>query len=163
MLIGAVWLTLRLSTAVWLLLWCHSSCCGECTAWPNTSEGTSCDVCAVLILLSGFPAVLCCVAVLQATHSNLLEQVQQLEVLRKENGEMAQLVAQLQVLKNDQQHLQELCSQVERVRSDNASLQRKSQALPSLQAENERLKVGLCCCVEVKRWLLGVKRCGERT
>lgn len=91
-------------------------------------------------------ALSCCAVLwlLQATHSNLLEQVQQLEVLRKENGEMAQLVAQLQVLKNDQQHLQELCSQVERVRSDTASLQRKSQALPGLQAENERLKV---CCV----------------
>lgn len=85
-------------------------------------------------------AALCC-AVPQATHSSLLEQVQQLEVLRKENGEMAQLVAQLQVLKNDQQHLQELCDQVDALRGDNAALQRKSQALPSLQAENERLKV----------------------
>jgi cell shape-determining protein MreC len=80
----------------------------------------------------------------QVRHSNLLEQVQQLEVLRKENGEMAALVAQLQVLKNDQQHMQGLCNQVEQLCADNATLQRRSQTLPSLQAENERLKVCFC-------------------
>lgn len=93
-------------------------------------------------------AVLCCAAPIpQVQHNDLLEQVQQLEVLRKENGAMAALVAQLQVLKNDEQQMQELCDQVDRLRSDNASLQRRSQTLPSLQAENERLKVsGMCSC-----------------
>jgi hypothetical protein len=93
---------------------------------------------------TGCRAALHCAAS-QVRHSNLLEQVQQLEVLRKENGEMAALVAQLQVLKNDQQHMQDLCTQVEQLRGDNANLQRRSQTLPSLQAENERLKVCILC------------------
>jgi hypothetical protein len=77
----------------------------------------------------------------QARHNVLLEQVQQLEVLRKENGEMAALVAQLQVLKSDQAQLQELASQVEALQADNAALTRKSQLLPGLRAELEHLKV----------------------
>lgn len=77
----------------------------------------------------------------QARHNVLLEQVQQLEVLRKENGEMAALVAQLQVLKNNQAQLQELASQVEALQADNAALTRKTQMLPGLRAEVEQLKV----------------------
>lgn len=94
--------------------------------------------------------MLCCAVqpIPQVQHSDLLEQVQQLEVLPKENGAMAVLVAQLQVLKNDQQHMQELCDQVDRLRADNASLQRRSQTLPSLQAENERLAVSGVCAGE---------------
>lgn len=115
-------------------------------------------------------SVLCC-AVLpipQAQHSDLLEQVQQLEVLRKENGAMAALVAQLQVLKNDQQHMQELCDQVDRLRADNASLQRRSQTLPSLQAENERLTVsGVCSCWKLclcdkHAWMAHTHTCAGR-
>lgn len=104
--------------------------------------------CFVLCLY--VPVLCCAVLCTQARHSDLLEQVQLLEVLRKENGEMAALVAQLQVLKNDQQHLQQLCDQVERLSADNAALQHKSQTLPSLQAEHERLKVRArwaCCLV----------------
>jgi hypothetical protein len=85
--------------------------------------------------------VLCCAVLAQARHNVLLEQVQQLEVLRKENGEMAALVAQLQVLKNDQAQLRELAGQVEALQADNAALTRKTQMLPGLRAEMEQLKV----------------------
>lgn len=77
----------------------------------------------------------------QAEHSTLLEEVQQLEVLRKENGEMASLVAQLQVLKGDHQQLQELRSQLDTLQASHASMQRESQALAVLLADDHGLEV----------------------
>ncbi|KAF8073164.1 GTP-binding protein [Scenedesmus sp. PABB004] len=76
----------------------------------------------------------------QAEHHLLLEQVQQLEVLRKENAEMAALVAQLAVLRGEQVQLHELCQQVEGLRADNATLRAKTARLPALQAEHTELK-----------------------
>lgn len=81
--------------------------------------------------------------VLQLEHSMLLEQVQQLEALRKDNADMAGLVAQLAMLRKDQDQLQELCSQVEVLRADNSLLRSKSQQLPALHEENARLQVRL--------------------
>lgn len=95
------------------------------------------------------PTCSCCICTLQEEHSLLLQQVQQLESLRRENAEMAGLVAQLAVLRKDQAQLHELCEQVELLREDNGVLRNKSQRLPALQEENQRLQVGwdwrLCC------------------
>lgn len=86
-----------------------------------------------------------CFFCLQAEHTLLLQQVQQLDELRKENAEMAQLVAQLAMLRRDQEQLHELCQQVEVLRSDNTLLLNKSQRLPALQEEHQRLQVGCRC------------------
>jgi hypothetical protein len=78
----------------------------------------------------------------QEEHNLLLQQVQQLETLRRENAEMAGLVAQLALLRKDQAQLHELCEQVEMLREDNSVLRNKSQRLPALQEENQLLQVG---------------------
>jgi hypothetical protein len=78
----------------------------------------------------------------QEEHRQLLQQVQELETLRRENGEMAALVAQLAVLRREQGQLSSLCDQVEALRADNTMLHRKSLRLPMLQEEQERLQVG---------------------
>lgn len=78
----------------------------------------------------------------QDQHRQLLQQVQELETLRRENAEMAALVAQLAVLRREQGQLSSLCDQVEALKADNSMLHRKSLRLPMLQEEQERLQVG---------------------
>lgn len=89
----------------------------------------------------------------------LLEQLQQLEALRKDNAEMAQLVAQLAVLRRDQQQLHELCQQVEVLRSDNLLLLNKSQRLPTLQEEHQQLMVRTTCSLIAITGLQSLQAC----
>lgn len=56
---------------------------------------------------------------------------------------MAAMVVKLQLLQNDQSHLSQLVAEVDKVTADNALLHGKSLALPGLQAEHDRLKVGV--------------------
>jgi hypothetical protein len=77
----------------------------------------------------------------QDQHRQLLQQVQELETLRRENAEMAALVAQLAVLRREQGQLTSLCDQVEALKADNSMLHRKSLRLPMLQEEQKRLQV----------------------